>query len=612
MTFARPTSIWFVRLAAVTTASALLLIASLQAQQDDAAELTILLRPHCEEGYDSDTWIYGAENIPADGWTLDPDEPERCADFPIQDPATKQTPILAPGDILDLDIVVENPGEIEISRVGAWLTYDTNVLRGISPLETFTDVFSEVTPGQADFNAAEGRLRLEVSAPTDEAPSSYWLPVARVRFAVQNTSLTATPITFYDDQPNGKTHVTTTEQSDEGHEVNLPTLGTLMVRIDSDADSAVSSSSRSSSLSPSQQSTLLNNGDDCTNDDECSSSFCDSDGFCSAFYEEESIDGDIGALCTYSEECVSGVCYEGQCQSVGFLIPNDGACQDGDQCESGICSAGLCAAESMAQASSVAVQESSSSLPPPVLPNGSSCTAHSQCGSGYCGDGFCAEMPMQNTCFQTSDCSAGLQCIGGQCVNPATLGATGAACTQHDQCQSQLCLQGTCQPVGELPQNTQTAFGLLQVRNVRVTTAGDAGFLAWEPLQSSRLKAYNVYYGTTAGQYIQRKTVPGNTDSIALRGLPEGTQYFFAVKAISLSDEESAFSQEVSVVIGDPTTSSAPLALSQVTATMGGLNVPTGTNVPGDTGPSSLLVWLGLLSAGIGTTFATKRQFLVR
>lgn len=138
-------------------------------------------------------------------------------------------------------------------------------------------------------------------------------------------------------------------------------------------------------------------------------------------------------------------------------------------------------------------------------------------------------------------------------------------------------------------------------------------FLAWDALQSSQLKGYNVYYGTTAGRYIQRKTVDAGTNGLAIRALPVATAYYFAVRAVNVSDEESAFSQEVAVTVGDPTTSTAPLApgdVSPIENPLGG-NLNGDTPVPGATGGPFWVVLLVMASAVIGTFLAFRRQLVV-
>ncbi|MDA1208448.1 MAG: hypothetical protein O2904_00250 [bacterium] len=160
----------------------------------------------------------------------------------------------------------------------------------------------------------------------------------------------------------------------------------------------------------------------------------------------------------------------------------------------------------------------------------------------------------------------------------------------------------------------RTAFSLLQVRNVRTTTEGTSIYLAWDQLNSSTLKAYNVYYGTTTGRYIQRKTVDKEMKSVILRSLPIDAKYFMAVRAVSIADEESAFSQEVAIVVGDPSSSTALLIEGDpgsdiVTSPVSG---SVNGQIPGgETGvPSSLALFL-LISAILGTLLASRRQLIV-
>lgn len=157
-------------------------------------------------------------------------------------------------------------------------------------------------------------------------------------------------------------------------------------------------------------------------------------------------------------------------------------------------------------------------------------------------------------------------------------------------------------------------FSLLQTRNVAVTTEGSTVYLGWDPLGSSILKAYNIYYGTLSGQYIQRKTVAATENSLTLRSLPTGTTYYFAIRGVSASDEESAFSQEVAITVGDPRTSTAPLRTLPVQGSVTGNPVagPAGAvSVPGETGAGSIVLILLIVSASIGTILAWKRQCLV-
>ena len=190
--------------------------------------------------------------------------------------------------------------------------------------------------------------------------------------------------------------------------------------------------------------------------------------------------------------------------------------------------------------------------------------------------------------------------------------AVGQPCVVNSQCRTNLCTEGICQDP-EQTQNDRTAFSQLQVRNVRITTEEGTAYLAWEDLPSSMLKAYNVYYGTTSGQYIQRKTIPGGTPSLSIRNLPVGSMYYFAVRAVSIQDEESSFSREVGIEVGNPASSTAPLVGSVLTDAPGEHPLGNGDvpSVPGETGiPSSLLLLL-LGSAIAGTIVAARRQILI-
>jgi hypothetical protein len=151
---------------------------------------------------------------------------------------------------------------------------------------------------------------------------------------------------------------------------------------------------------------------------------------------------------------------------------------------------------------------------------------------------------------------------------------------------------------------TQKAFTLLQVQGVRVTTDGSSVFLAWDALPSSELAGYNVYYGTVSGQYIQRRTVDKAATSLTIRALPVGTTYYFAVRAYNAAGEETVFSQEVGVSVGNPRTSTSPLNANSLPTNTPG----TGGNVAGETGVTSVLLILMFGCAAVGTMVAVRRQ----
>ncbi len=164
------------------------------------------------------------------------------------------------------------------------------------------------------------------------------------------------------------------------------------------------------------------------------------------------------------------------------------------------------------------------------------------------------------------------------------------------------------------PANNQSSFSLLQVQNLRVTSRESSIFLGWQPLQSSALRGYNVYYGTVSGRYIQRRTIPSTASSLVLRDLEPGTTYFIAVRGFNAENQETAFSQEVSVTVGDPESSTAPLIAELMETQPEPENIVDslgGTEINGNTGVSTTIFILALLCALIGTGFAAHRQCML-
>src|SRR3989339_42592 len=299
-----------------------------------------------------------------------------------------------------------------------------------------------------------------------------------------------------------------------------------------------------------------------------------------------------GEICTQNADCFSGSCVNGAC-AAGTTPSGDGTgtatCTTDAQCPGGRCVNGTCAAGTPSGGGD--------------LPEGSVCQTSNECASGNCDQGVCRAKTKPNgpPCQYGGECSSGI-CMNGVCQASATETAPPPS-------------GNTTEPTTE-GQTGGSAFSLLQVRNLRLTTKDTSVFLAWDALQSSVLQAYNVYYGTTSGRYIQRKTVDKEVHSLAIHDLPAKTTYYFAIRAVSTGNEESAFSQEVAVSVGEPTTSTAPLSLNgQVLKELKTNPLGTGNGnggaVPGETGMSTTIILLLLGSAVIGTTFASRRQLTV-
>lgn len=182
-------------------------------------------------------------------------------------------------------------------------------------------------------------------------------------------------------------------------------------------------------------------------------------------------------------------------------------------------------------------------------------------------------------------------------------------------------------------------FSVLQVQNLRITTEGGTVFLIWDNLDYENVKYYNIYYGTISGQYLHRRSVAAGSVGFTKRALPLNTFYYFAVRAVNDLNQESAFSYEVAVKVGEPASSTSPFSVTDTPliyynadqeTLSAGVYTPTGyelvqpVNVPltadfnyqyyqqkqvsGKTGiPSALGISL-ILTAAIGTMFAFIRQ----
>jgi hypothetical protein len=157
------------------------------------------------------------------------------------------------------------------------------------------------------------------------------------------------------------------------------------------------------------------------------------------------------------------------------------------------------------------------------------------------------------------------------------------------------------------------SFDQLQVQNVRSTTRGKSLYVGWDALRSSQLKGYNLYYGTQPGRYIQRRSLAAQVTSAEIPNLTPGTTYYAAVRAVNQNNEESAFSREAAVQIGNPETATFPLVTiprgggSDDTAPANPVNGSVG-GVPGEAGLPTGLAPLLLLAAVIGAAFAFRRQ----
>lgn len=74
--------------------------------------------------------------------------------------------------------------------------------------------------------------------------------------------------------------------------------------------------------------------------------------------------------------------------------------------------------------------------------------------------------------------------------------------------------------------------------------------ISWNSNTETDLSGYKVYYGNASGAYTSCINVR-NANSVVIEGFFEGRTYYLAVTAYDFSNNESGFSQEVSVYIPD-------------------------------------------------------------
>ena len=173
---------------------------------------------------------------------------------------------------------------------------------------------------------------------------------------------------------------------------------------------------------------------------------------------------------------------------------------------------------------------------------------------------------------------------------------------------------GTDPGTGQNPQINDPGFALLQPQGLRVMTEEDKVYLIWTALTDPRVIGYNIYYGTVPGRYIQRRTVSTATTGVTISKLPVGERYFFAVTAFNASGQDSEYSFEVAVTVGDPTSSTAPFTLTDGggDSPLGGSVIGSGTDhVPGGTG-MPIAALFGAIAASAGATFYIRRHIKKR
>jgi hypothetical protein len=91
------------------------------------------------------------------------------------------------------------------------------------------------------------------------------------------------------------------------------------------------------------------------------------------------------------------------------------------------------------------------------------------------------------------------------------------------------------------------AGGLLPGAETRGQTTSVT--LGWNPSTSSEVAGYDIYYGTSSGNYISAVPV-ANVTNVTIRGLTSGVTYYFAATSYDSNGNQSAFSPEITATVG--------------------------------------------------------------
>ena len=92
----------------------------------------------------------------------------------------------------------------------------------------------------------------------------------------------------------------------------------------------------------------------------------------------------------------------------------------------------------------------------------------------------------------------------------------------------------------------------------------------WNPSPDPAVNGYRIYTGTTSGNYSASNLL-GNVTGTTVAGLAAGVTYYFVITAFDTNGVESAYSEEISFVPGQPAVQLSPASNHQSVLTVAGL-----------------------------------------
>lgn len=165
-------------------------------------------------------------------------------------------------------------------------------------------------------------------------------------------------------------------------------------------------------------------------------------------------------------------------------------------------------------------------------------------------------------------------------------------------------------PVNEVDTSQETNYGgninntntyiLSPVSNLKINTGLNYVDLLWDKSNDINTKGYNIYYGRQSASYTRLKTI-GNTNKYRLDNLENNQTYYFAVKAYDQFNKESAYSNEVGIIVGQPLSSTSPFP---------NLIDREITNIPEQPQNGPMMLWALLSAIGLAGSivFSKKKQ----
>lgn len=158
------------------------------------------------------------------------------------------------------------------------------------------------------------------------------------------------------------------------------------------------------------------------------------------------------------------------------------------------------------------------------------------------------------------------------------------------------------------PVNTMVTTGpLATASDLKLSTDGNKVELQWSEANDARLRGYYLYYGKTPGLYTRRKTLD-QMNRFIFDNLNVGETYYFALTTYDANGNESQYTNEVAVIVGEPLSATHPLESPPLPSTQNVQNNDVLAQVPASPENGPGLNWLLLSTLGLGVVLGLGRK----